>query len=130
MAVLLNEDRFVSPLEQMACSLMALIKKLCVDAVQLPHTQGEVTVRRLDQEVIVVVHHAVGMAEPVIPFIDMLECVQEVDPVLVVFENGLLFIATGGDVIDGTGVFYAEGAGHVARLTPKKENVKLKDLTL
>jgi hypothetical protein len=40
-----------------------------------------------------VVHHAVGMTEPVVPLFDMLECVQEVDPVLVVFENSLLFIA-------------------------------------
>jgi hypothetical protein len=33
-------------------------------------------------------------------------------------------------VVDCTGVFYAEGAGHATRLTPKKKNVKLKDLTL
>jgi hypothetical protein len=130
MAVFLNEDRFVSALEQMTCPLMTFIEKLCIDPVQLPHTQRQIAVRRLDQEVIVVVHHAVGMTDPVIPFIDMLERVQEVDPVLVVFENGLLFISAGGDVIDGTGVFYAEGAGHAARLALNKENVKLKDLTL
>ena len=93
MAVFLNEDRLVSALEQMACPLMTFIEKLCIDAVQLPHTQREIAVRRLDQEMIVVVHQAVGMTEPVIPFIDMLERVQKVDAVLVVFENGLLFIA-------------------------------------
>jgi len=93
MAVFLNEDRFVSALEQMTCPLMTFIKKLRIDAVQLPHTQGQIAVRRLDQEVIMVIHHAVGMTEPVIPFIDMLERVQEVDAILVVFENGLLFIA-------------------------------------
>ena len=130
MAVFLNENRFISALEQMACSLMTLIKKLCIDPVQLPHAQGEIAVRRLDQEVIVVVHHAVGMTEPVIPFIDVLERVQEVGAVLVVFENGLLFIAARGDVIDGTGVFYAEGAGHKGNLANKEVNVKLKDLTL
>ena len=116
MAVFLNEDRFVSALEQMACSLMTLIKKLCIDPVQLPHAQGEIAVRRLDQEVIVVVHQAVGMAEPIIPLLDMLEHVQEVDAVLVVFENGLLFIAARGDVIDSAGVFYPEGTGHAATL--------------
>jgi hypothetical protein len=77
-----------------------------------------------------VVHHAVGMTEPVVSFIDMLECVQEVDAVLVIFENGLLFIAAGGDVVDSTSVFYAEGAGHKGNLAKTKENVKLKDLTL
>ena len=130
MAVFLNEDRFVPALEQMPRPLMTFIKKLRIDAVQLPHTQGEIAVRRFDQEVIVVVHQAVSMTEPVIPLIDVLERVQEVDPVLVVFENGLLFIAARGDVIDSTGVFYAEGAGHEGNLANNKENVKLKDLTL
>lgn len=130
MAVFLNEDRFVSALEQMTCPLMTFIKQLGIDAVQLSHTQGEVTVRCLDQEVIVVVHHAVGMTNPIVTFINMLECVQEVYAVLVVFENGLLFIAAGGDVIDGTSVFYAEGASHEGNLAKNEENVKLKDLTL
>ena len=92
--------------------LMMFIKKLCIYTVQLPHTEREIAVGCLDQKVIVVVHHTIGMTEPIIAFIDMLECVQEVHPVLFVFENGLLFIAAGCDVIDGTGVFYAEGAGH------------------
>lgn len=104
---------------------MTFIKKLRIDAVQLPHTQGQVAVWRLDQEVIVVIHHAVGMTEPVIPLIDMLKCIQEVDSVLIVFENGFLFIAAGGDVIDGTGVFYAEGAGHAAMVSEKIGNVKI-----
>jgi predicted ribosome-associated RNA-binding protein Tma20 len=125
MAVFLNEDRFVSALEQMTCPLMTFIEKLCINPVQLPHAQGKITIWRLDQEVIVVVHHAVGMAEPVIPLINMLESVQEVDAVLVVFENGLLFISAGGDVIDGTGVFYAERAGNEGNLANNKENVKL-----
>ena len=77
-----------------------------------------------------IIYQAVGMTEPVIPFIDMLERVQEVDTVLVVFENGLLLITAGSDMIDGTGVFYAEGAGHEGNLANNKENVKLKDLTL
>jgi hypothetical protein len=48
MAVFLNEDRFVSALEQMTCPLMAFIKKLCLDPVQLPQTQGEIAVRRFN----------------------------------------------------------------------------------
>ena len=109
---------------------MTFIEKLRIDAVQLPHTQGEIAVRRFDQEVIVVVHHAVGVANPIVSLINVLECVQEVDAVLVVFENGLLFIAARGDVIDSTGVFYAEGAGHAATIAEKRGNVKIKDLTL
>jgi hypothetical protein len=33
-------------------------------------------------------------------------------------------------MIDGTGIFYAEGAGHAARASEKRGNVKIKDLTL
>jgi ATP-dependent protease HslVU (ClpYQ) peptidase subunit len=57
------------------------------------------------------------MAEPVIPFIDMLKCIQKIDAVLVVIENGFLFITARGDVVDGTGVFYAEGSGHAATVS-------------
>jgi len=56
------------------------------------------------------------VTEPIIAFIDMLECVQEAGAIPVVFEDGLLFIAAGCDVIDGTGVFYAEGAGQSGNL--------------
>ncbi len=38
----------------------------------------------------------------------------------VFFENGFLFITPGGDVIDCTGIFYPEGAGHAATLALKK----------
>jgi hypothetical protein len=63
---------------------------------------------------IVVVHEAAGVADPVISLVDVLEGVQEVYPVLVALEDGLSFVAPGGDVVDCTGVFYAERAGHIA----------------
>jgi hypothetical protein len=79
---------------------------------------------------IVVVHQAVGVADPMIPLIDMLQHVQKVDAVLIVSENSLLFVATGGDVIDSTCVFYAKRARHAGTLAQTRENVKTKDLTL
>jgi hypothetical protein len=60
----------------------------------------------------------------------MLQHVQKVDAVPIVSENSLLFVATGGDVIDSTCVFYAKGARHPTTLAQKRENVKTKDLTL
>ena len=77
----------------MACPLMTFIKKLCIDPIQLSHTQGEVAIRRFDQEVIVVVHHAVGVANPIVSLINVLECVQEVFAVMVILEDGFLFVA-------------------------------------
>jgi hypothetical protein len=76
-----GEDRLVPTLEQMARPLMVFIEKLSIDPVQLAHAPGEIAVRCLDQEVIVVVHQAIGMTEPIIPFIDVVERIQEVDAV-------------------------------------------------
>ena len=77
-----------------------------------------------------VVHQTVGVADPMVSFIDMLQHVQKVDAVLIVSENGLLFVAAGGDVIDSTCIFYAKGAGHAETLAQKRKDVKIKDLTL
>ena len=80
---------------------------------------------------IVVVHEAVGVADPVISLVDVLEGVQEVDPVMVALEDGLSFVAPGGNVVNCTGVFYAKRAGHDGRTGAlKKANVNSKDLTL
>jgi predicted regulator of Ras-like GTPase activity (Roadblock/LC7/MglB family) len=79
---------------------------------------------------IVVLHQAVGVADPMISLIDMLQHVQKVDAVLIVSENGLLFVAAGGDVIDSTWVLYAKGARHAGTLAQKRDNIKTKDLTL
>ena len=77
-----------------------------------------------------VLHHAVGVADPMISLMDMLQHVQKVDAVLIVSENSLLFVAAGGEVIDSTCVFYAKGARHGKTVSQKNENVKIKDLTL
>ena len=92
---------------------------------------GKISIRRLDQQMVMVVHEAVGVADPVIAFVDVLEGVQEVDPVLVALENGLSLIATGSDVVDCTGIFYAKRTSHnELRVAVEMDNVNSKDLTL
>jgi hypothetical protein len=129
MAVLLHEDGFVSPLEEVTDSLVPVIKKLGVDAVQLPHADGEVTVRSLDKKVVVVVHEAVSVADPVVSLIDTMEHHEEVLAVLIVPVNGFLFVPPAGDVIDSAGVFYAQRTCHVGTVSHHAGNVKIKDLT-
>jgi hypothetical protein len=79
---------------------------------------------------IMVGHEAVGVADPVVAFVDVLEGVQEVLAVLVVLEDGLFLVPPGGNVINCAGIFYAEGAGHERRITEKTIIVKPQDLTL
>ena len=62
MRILLDDDRFVSALEKMACSMAPVIEELGVNAVHLAHAEGEVSIRGFNEEMIVVVHQAVGMA--------------------------------------------------------------------
>jgi hypothetical protein len=64
---------------------------------------------------VVVCHEAVGVAQPVITLVDVLKSVEEVLAVLVVFEDGLLFIAARGNMIHGAGVFYAKRTSHCAK---------------
>jgi len=116
MAVFLDEDAFEPSLEKVTVSFMPSVKKLGIDAVKLPHAEGEVAVRCFDQKMVVVGHEAVGVAQPVITLVDVLKGVEEILAVLVVFEDGLLFVAARGDMIHGAGVFYAKGSGHGAKV--------------
>ena len=101
----------------MSVSLMPPVEKLSIDAVQLlSHSEGKVPVRCLDQKMVMVCHEAVGMAHPVITFIDVLKGAEEVLVVLIVLEDGLLFVAARGNMIHGAGVFYAKRSGHGANV--------------
>jgi hypothetical protein len=80
---------------------------------------------------IMVIHEAVCVTDPVVALVDVLEGIEKIDPVLVALENGFLFIAAGRDVVDCTGIFYSEWAGHNDQTVARKEaNVNSKDLTL
>jgi hypothetical protein len=84
-----------------------------------------------DEEVIMVGHEALGVSDPVIAFIGVLEGIEEVQAVLVVPEDGLLLVPARYDVVDSTWIFYAEGTGHKgATVSRNKAIVKLQDVTL
>jgi hypothetical protein len=116
MAVFLDKDALEPALKKVAISFMPLVKKLGVNAVKLSHAEGEVAVGCFDQKMIVVGHKAVGMAQPVITFVNMLKGVEKILAILVVFEDCLLFVAARSNMIYGTGVFYTKGAGHRANI--------------
>jgi hypothetical protein len=55
----------------------------------------------------VFIHEAVGMAEPIVAFIDLVESGEKVLSILVVLVNRLLFIFPGGYLIHSAGIFDA-----------------------
>lgn len=130
MAVFLDEDAFEPALEKVAVSFMPLVKALGVDAVKLSHAEGEIAVGSFDQKMIVVGHEAVSVAQPVITLVDVLQGVEEILAVLIIFEDGLFFVAARGNMIHSTGVFYAKRTGHGVNVAELRRNVNTKDLTL
>jgi hypothetical protein len=71
MGVLLHKNGFEPPLKQMAHLRMPPVVVLRIAAIQLPHAKREIRLRRLDEEMIVIVHQAVGVADPAIAIHDM-----------------------------------------------------------
>jgi len=93
MAVFLNENGLVPALKKMTSPAVPLIEKLSVNSIQLAHAKGQVAVWCFYEKMIMIGHEAVGVTNPVISFIDVLEGIQKVFSVSIVFEDGLLFIA-------------------------------------
>jgi hypothetical protein len=52
-----------------------------------------------------VIHEAIGMAEPMVALIDLVQSSEEVVSISVVSVNRLLFISPGGDMIHRPGIF-------------------------
>jgi hypothetical protein len=129
MAIFLDKNAFEPALEKVAGSFVPFVKNLGIDTVKLSHAEGEVGVGRFDQEMVVVGHEAVGVAQPVITLVNMLKSVEETLAVLVVFEDSLLFVPARGYMIHGTRVFYSKRTGHSVKVSWPLQNVNTKDLT-
>ncbi len=101
----------------MAHQPMAAIGRLGVDAVDLAHPLGEVGIRCLDDEVIMVRHLAIGVATPVEPAAHLAKNVEPSRAVLIVTIDRLAPITTRGDVIQPAGQLDAERSGHGLKLS-------------
>ena len=73
----------------------------------MPHAEGKVSIGRFDQQVVMVVHEAIGVAKPVVAFINVGEDSEKGLPVMVVLKDSLFVVSPAGDVIHGAGVFDA-----------------------
>jgi hypothetical protein len=52
-------------LKQMSDPMVTPVKRLSINSVELAHSSGEIPIRSLDHQMVVIVHQAVGLAEPV-----------------------------------------------------------------
>ena len=86
-AVTLHKNGLVPSLENMTYPVVATVKTLGVNPVYVPHPLGKFAFNCFYQQVVVVVHKAIGVTEPVEPFDHLLEDGQKPLPVMCVFPN-------------------------------------------
>jgi hypothetical protein len=86
---------------------MPPVECLGVHAVHLPHPNGEVSFRCLYENMVMIIHKAIGVTYPVVPFVHMVKKFQKILPVLFIHEDGSPFVASAGNVIDRSRVFYS-----------------------
>ena len=85
-AVFIHKNGFVSPLEYMPCLRMFPVVLLGLDAAELSHPTREVSLRCREDKMVMVIHEAPGMAEPMESVNNKPEQIQEVLSVFVASE--------------------------------------------
>jgi hypothetical protein len=98
-----DELRAEPSLQDVTAPLVTSVDPLGVHPVELPHRGGEVALRRLEQQAVVVAHQAVGVAANAISRDERGQHDQEARAVRVVLEDRLPVVAPRGYVIDTAG---------------------------
>ena len=97
--VFLDQNGLVASLEQVSVPAVIFIEELRVNAVELPHTEGKIAFRSFNQEMVMVGHATIGVTDPIMSFVDVLKCIEEHFPVMVIFKNRLLLIPAGSHMV-------------------------------
>ncbi len=95
---------------------MSAVDVLGVDAVQLPHSMGQISIGRLHQNMIMVPHLAVGMIDPIEPVGYLTHEFQKFNAIGLSEIDILLFVSPSGYMIQGPGIFDSQRSGHTFRL--------------
>ena len=83
-----------------------------IRAVYMPHNLRQITRRRLEQQVIMVIHHAVCVNERIISLRCGLKVFKKFLPVTCAFEDSFALISTWSYMIKGAGECYSQSASH------------------
>jgi hypothetical protein len=103
---------------------MAAIGQLGVDAVELAHPPGEVGIGRLDDNVIMVGHLAVGVAAPVESAADLAQHHKPIRPVLIVAIDRLAPITARGHMIEPASELDTQRSRHTAERSSEMPDCK------
>ena len=102
----------------MAHPVVTAVKRLGIDAIELPHGAGQIGLGCFHEQVEVVAHQAVGMQHEMKPGDDTLQHTREPPPILVVEEDVLAGIASNRNMVERPRILKAQRSGHAAESTP------------
>lgn len=128
-ALLLDQNRLIAPLEEMPHPAVPPVEGLRIDAIELPHAQDEIPLGGLDDQVVMVSHEAIAVAAPAVAVGHPPQRDEKLLPVTVVFEYRLSRVPAGGNVVDCPGILNAQRPCHRRFLLQDGSNVKIQDLT-
>jgi hypothetical protein len=97
---------------------MPLIESLRIDAIQLAHAYRKIPIGCINQQMVMIFHQTVCVAEPIVPKGNILKGIQEHLSVLIVSENCLSFVSSARDVIDSTWKLYTQRTCHGYPISP------------
>lgn len=98
-ALSVNENGLEPSLKDVPGPVMSAVEALGVHPIQLSHPTGQIGVGSLDEQMVVVLHQAVGVTSPVESSNDVPENLQKGKPILVVEKDRLSRIPASRDVI-------------------------------
>ena len=107
MGLPLDNNGFVPSLKNVPGTLVSAIESLRVDPIELSHPVRQVPVNGLDKQMIMVIHQAVGMTEPIESRHHLLKDGEKLFPVFLLCIDRFSGISPGGHVIDRSGKLYS-----------------------
>ena len=142
-AILVNEDRFVAPLEHMPTLITETVKTRRKRALQPFHALHQIWLRRLDHQMVVVAHDHIGIELPSTAPSRFKDRSLKRFPRLIVNKKVLTVVPAANDVVNRTRVFdplfawheeeASRGAGdgsnlYILRLTPVEPRQMVRQL--
>ena len=91
---------------------MPAIKALGIYAVEISHADRQCGIDGFQKKMIVVVHQAIGMTNPVVPLNDFPKNIEERSSVTIILENRHAGIAPRGDMVNSPRILDSKWSCH------------------
>ena len=92
---------------------MHTVEGLSIHAIELAHAGREISIKSFNDQVIMICHQTIPVAEPVELPANLTEQIEPLLPIIVMKKNIIRAVTTGSDVITSTRIFYTKWSSHI-----------------